>query len=296
MLSSHDQVRQWRAGLQEKQATAVVTGTFDILQPGNLAALEQAAGVAGAVLVILSPDTTGCHSLEQRAAFLAGVRSVDCVTTCSLEDVSKLVCEWGIHFAVHCGERADAYDRAAAEGAESLHEIDYVPGGSTADLVDAIQSGTTPLSCTVDAPPAAVVSDTGRVTVNGCFDLLHLGHVDLLTRARAMGESLTVLINSDASVQRYKGPTRPVMPQNVRARALRALTAVDDVIVFDADTPLSALESIEPDVHVKGGSYEPDRVASEKALLESWGGRLEMCPLLESFSTSRLIEMARGAG
>ncbi len=294
MLSSHDQVRQWRAGLQEKQATAVVTGTFDILQPGNLAALEQAAGVAGAVLVVLAPDDARCHSLEQRAAFLAGVRAVDCVTSCSLEELSDLVGELGIHFAVHCAERADAFDRAAADGADSHYDLALVPGGSTTDLVDAIQSGATPLTCTVDAPAVAVLSDSGRVTVNGCFDILHLGHLDLLTRARAMGESLTILINSDASVQRYKGPTRPVMPQGVRVRALRALTAVDDVRVFDDDTPLKVLQSIRPAVHVKGGSYEPDRVASEKALLESWGGRLEMCPLLESFSTSRLIKMAGG--
>lgn len=128
-----------------------------------------------------------------------------------------------------------------------------------------------------------------KVTVNGCFDILHIGHLRFLTRARSMGDSLTVLLNDDDSVSRYKGPTRPVFPLAFRRMALLACEMVDEVIPFSGDEPLDVMRSLRPALHVKGGSFQESRVRSERELVESWGGRLECTPLEEGFSTSNYI-------
>jgi len=93
------------------------------------------------------------------------------------------------------------------------------------------------------------------VTVNGCFDVLHVGHIKLLKRAKSFGDYLIVLINSDASVKRLKGADRPINTAQDRAEILRALACVNEVVIFNEDTPLNALNAIQPDIHVKGGSY-----------------------------------------
>jgi rfaE bifunctional protein nucleotidyltransferase chain/domain len=118
------------------------------------------------------------------------------------------------------------------------------------------------------------------VTTNGCFDLLHAGHLDILEKARSLGDFLIVLLNSDASVQALKGPHRPIQPEVARARLLLGLRAVDAVVIFDEPTPLAALNRLRPHVHVKGGSFVPEKVAAERALLESWGGTLQHFPLV----------------
>lgn len=128
------------------------------------------------------------------------------------------------------------------------------------------------------------------VTTNGCFDLFHAGHLQTLEAARALGGALLVLLNSDASVRRFKGVTRPYLSESDRAQLLQALRCVDAVFVFEQDTPLEALEWLKPEIHVKGGSYLPERIAAEKALLESWGGRLEVLPLKEGLSSTALIK------
>lgn len=127
------------------------------------------------------------------------------------------------------------------------------------------------------------------VTTNGSFDLLHIGHARLLQQARAQGDVLVVLLNSDASVRRFKGSQRPIQPQRERAEMLAALRWVDYVTVFDEDTPLRLLGKIRPHVHVKGGSWLPERIAAEKKLVESCGGTLKLFPMVEEHSTTRLI-------
>ena len=130
------------------------------------------------------------------------------------------------------------------------------------------------------------------VLTNGCYDLLHPGHVTLLELARALGDALLVAINSDASVRRLKGPERPIVPGTERAELLAAMAAVDAVTLFDEDTPLSLIELLLPDVLVKGSDWGEDAVVGRKAV-ERAGGRVVRLPLLAGFSTSAIVSAAR---
>ena len=129
------------------------------------------------------------------------------------------------------------------------------------------------------------------VFTNGCFDLLHIGHITLLESARNQGDRLIVGINSDTSVSNLKGPTRPMVGQRERAYVLAALAAVDAVVIFDAPTPLQLIEALRPDVIVKGGDYSEETVVGAKEV-RSWGGRVKIVPTVEGFSTTKLIAKA----
>lgn len=129
------------------------------------------------------------------------------------------------------------------------------------------------------------------VFTNGCFDLLHIGHVKLLDEARRHGDRLIVGINSDASVSRLKGPSRPIVPEHARAAVLAALEAVDAVVVFDEPTPLELMIALRPDVIVKGGDYVADEIVGA-AEVRSWGGHVKIVPFVGGFSTSALIARA----
>jgi len=127
------------------------------------------------------------------------------------------------------------------------------------------------------------------VFTNGCFDLLHIGHITLLERARRMGDRLIVAVNGDRSVRRLKGFERPLVQECDRARILAALAVVDAVVVFDESTPLRLIEALRPNVLVKGGDYTEDEVVGA-AEVRGWGGRVELVPLVEGCSTTNLIE------
>jgi D-beta-D-heptose 7-phosphate kinase / D-beta-D-heptose 1-phosphate adenosyltransferase len=129
------------------------------------------------------------------------------------------------------------------------------------------------------------------VFTNGCFDLLHIGHITLLEDARRQGDRLVVGVNSDVSVRGLKGPTRPMVGQRERAYVLAALAAVDAVVIFDEPTPLQLIEALRPDVIVKGGDYSEETVVGAREV-RSWGGRVKIVPTVEGFSTSRLIAKA----
>jgi D-beta-D-heptose 7-phosphate kinase/D-beta-D-heptose 1-phosphate adenosyltransferase len=131
------------------------------------------------------------------------------------------------------------------------------------------------------------------VFTNGCFDLLHIGHITVLEQARRFGERLIVAINSDASVSGLKGPTRPIVRETERARVLAALAAVDAVVVFGEPTPLELIVATRPDVIVKGGDYDVETVVGAKEVM-SWGGQVKIVPTVAGFSTTGLI--AKGAG
>ncbi|GAM07919.1 bifunctional protein HldE [Geobacter sp. OR-1] len=127
------------------------------------------------------------------------------------------------------------------------------------------------------------------VFTNGCFDLIHVGHVKYLQKARSLGDLLVLGLNSDASVRRLKGEKRPLINQDERAHLLAALDCVDYVVIFDEDTPLQLIEAVRPDVLVKGGDYTREGVVGHEQV-ESWGGRVELVEFVDGRSTSGIIE------
>jgi rfaE bifunctional protein nucleotidyltransferase chain/domain len=169
-------------------------------------------------------------------------------------------------------------------------------------------------SLRLEPPPSAIAPDASRrqdslsavlaeisrvrrrggvvVATGGCFDVLHAGHLSLLRSARALGDHLVVLVNSDSSVRRLKGRGRPVTSEGDRASILRALEVVDSVLVFDDDVPLAFLERLRPDLFVKGGDYA-GRVIPEAGVLSRWGGQVVVVPYLDGRSTTGLLAKAR---
>lgn len=132
------------------------------------------------------------------------------------------------------------------------------------------------------------------VFTNGCFDIIHRGHVDYLTRARSLGDLLIVGVNTDESVRRLKGSGRPVVEQDDRAFVLAALACVDAVTLFDEDTPAELIAALLPDVLVKGGDYTPDQVVG-RDVVESHGGRLVLLPFVTGRSTTAILQRIQHA-
>jgi D-beta-D-heptose 7-phosphate kinase / D-beta-D-heptose 1-phosphate adenosyltransferase len=191
----------------------------------------------------------------------------------------------------------------AAQLANAAAGLTVTQVGAVAVSVDAIRDVLTArpegklLSRRELARRAAAWRTEGKRIVfsNGCFDLLHAGHLALLGHAAKLGDVLVLAINSDSSVKRLKGPERPLVPQAERAALLAALTFVDAVTIFEEDTPLAVLEEVRPHVLVKGGDYQPSEVVGRE-LVEGLGGRVEIVPLTPDKSTSSLLERIRGSG
>ena len=126
------------------------------------------------------------------------------------------------------------------------------------------------------------------VFTNGCFDILHPGHIAVLSAAKSMGTKLIVGLNSDASVKRLKGATRPVQNENSRALLLAALVFVDMVVIFEEDTPLNLIQTLQPQVLVKGGDYSLEQIVGAKEVLAN-GGRVEIVPIEAGHSTTGIL-------
>ena len=127
------------------------------------------------------------------------------------------------------------------------------------------------------------------VFTNGCFDVLHFGHVHYLLQAKELGDILVVGLNSDDSMRRLKGPTRPINGEKERAFVLAALSCVDYVVVFEEDTPKELIETVRPDVLVKGGDYALDQIVGADFVTRN-GGTVTTLPFVEGFSSTRIIE------
>jgi rfaE bifunctional protein nucleotidyltransferase chain/domain len=127
------------------------------------------------------------------------------------------------------------------------------------------------------------------VFTNGCFDVLHRGHIYYLSRARELGDLLVLGLNSDESVSRLKGPGRPVNPQEARAEVLGGLAFVDHIIIFPEDTPLNLINAVRPHVLIKGGDYKADEIVGYEQV-RSWGGKVKTIPLLEGYSSTSIID------
>jgi D-beta-D-heptose 7-phosphate kinase/D-beta-D-heptose 1-phosphate adenosyltransferase len=189
------------------------------------------------------------------------------------------------------GDPCGAGDRFASRLAGVLAD-----GGSAADgVTEAVAAA----SSFVGAGGAAAVGGASRprrsggcvVATGGCFDLLHSGHVHTLEAARRLGDHLVVCLNSDASVRRLKGSGRPLVPERDRAAVLMALGCVDEVRIFDEDTPAELLGELRPDIWAKGGDYSEAELPEERVVTR-WGGRVVILPYVEGRSTTRLIEEA----
>ena len=130
------------------------------------------------------------------------------------------------------------------------------------------------------------------VFTNGCFDILHVGHLTYLEKARSKGDVLVIGINSDQSISRIKGPTRPIIEEKLRARLLAGLTCVDFVVQFDDDTPLELIKAIRPHILIKGADWAVDKIVGGDFVLEH-GGRVETIELVEGLSTSKIIQKSQ---
>lgn len=133
------------------------------------------------------------------------------------------------------------------------------------------------------------------VLTNGCFDVLHIGHVRYLRAARALGDALMVAVNSDRSVRALKGPSRPINTEDERAEVLAALSVVDHVVVFDEDSPRALIAELLPDILVKGGDYALDKIHGREEV-EAAGGRVVALPFVEGASTTGIIERIKQRG
>ena len=131
-----------------------------------------------------------------------------------------------------------------------------------------------------------------KVFTNGCFDIIHAGHVDLLARAKALGTKLVVGINSDSSVRKIKGSDRPVQDQEARKAVLLGLSSVDEVLIFDELTPETLIKDVKPDILVKGGDWRPDEIIGAN-FVESYGGKVYSLPLVDGFSSSRIVDQIK---
>lgn len=163
--------------------------------------------------------------------------------------------------------------------------------GSRASLAGEVR-GVTPGEPNYEIPPRITeIREAGKrvVFTNGCFDLLHPGHVSYLRTARSLGDALIVGLNSDASVRKLKGPSRPVVPEKDRAAMLAALKPVDAVVLFNEDTPVRLMRELKSAVYVKGGDYRIEDLPETEVAAEI-GAEVKILPFEEGYSTTALIE------
>jgi D-beta-D-heptose 7-phosphate kinase/D-beta-D-heptose 1-phosphate adenosyltransferase len=138
----------------------------------------------------------------------------------------------------------------------------------------------------------AIPESQNIVFTNGCFDLLHVGHVRYLNQARKIGDKLFVGINSDASVQKLKGPTRPIQNESDRAEILANLNSVDFVVIFDQETPLELIKKVRPDFLVKGGDWKPEQIVGSD-FVQAYGGKVQSLQFVDGKSTTSLIKKSQ---
>jgi D-beta-D-heptose 7-phosphate kinase/D-beta-D-heptose 1-phosphate adenosyltransferase len=191
---------------------------------------------------------------------------------------------------VAAGDACGAGDRFAGSLTASL-----VAGAALADATrTACDDASRYVAAGAATASTSALSPSVLVAAGGCFDVVHAGHVRMLRHARSLGDRLVVLLNSDRSIARLKGPGRPVNPQADRAEVLLGLGCVDEVVVFDGDDPTAELERLQPAIFVKGAEYA-GRAIAEAEVLARWGGRVELAPMVHGRSTTRILRIAAGA-
>lgn len=273
----------------ECRAAAVTLG-----ERGAVVAHRHGARAAAPAPLVGGGDPCGAGDVfaGRVAALLAGGATVDDAVDGAVRTAAAFVATGGAAGFGAAGSRLDPSAAAAlpGPGVDATAPVrSLAAAGAAADR--------SPLRPGLAAARAVISGVTGRggtvVASGGCFDLLHTGHSRTLAAARALGDCLVVLVNSDASVRRLKGPSRPLVPAAERAELLLALGCVDAVVVFDEDDPCAALEQLRPDLWVKGGDYDAAELP-ETALLRSWGGEVVTVAYRAGRSTSRLVARAAG--
>ncbi len=245
----------------------------------------------GAVLATLSADGMSLFEKRGKGSFFPTVaKEVFDVTGAGDTVVAVFTAAWlggflpeeAARLANYAGGLQVAHLGAEGVGLEEIaHALAAEAGLGESKIVDA-------------KTPAALAAGLKKrkhriVFTNGCFDLIHYGHIQYLQKARALGDRLFLGLNSDASVRRLKGPSRPVVNEHDRAHIMAALDCVDQVIVFDESTPLKLIKAIRPDVLVKGGDYTIEGIVGHKEV-QSWGGEVKTIKYIEGNSTTGIIK------
>jgi len=242
----------------------IISGFFHFLHYANVAwllsARQSAAKNSDILTVNILPDTPETPDQESRKKFLSSFNFADKITTTnSSRSEFPLPATSNSQMAILESWIEPMCNKTIFESSDDLENL------------------------------FAELHKKNVISTNGCYDILHPGHLATLEYASSLGECLVVMINSDNSVKRFKGDTRPVHDQFFRAAILAQLDYVDYVIVFNDDTPLELMKKIRPSGHVKGGSFIRSRVESEIQLLNSWGGQFHSCPMFGSYSTTKIL-------
>ncbi len=253
---------------------------------------ERILDAAGSTAAVVTLDTDGAVVLERgRPAYRLYTEPVPDSQAAGAGDSFAAALAVGLALGVDCAVAAELGSAAASV-------VVRRPGTTVctrAELYAEVTRGDRgALALNVVAARVAAHRDAGRriVLTNGCFDVLHRGHVAYLNAAKALGDVLVVAVNSDDSVRRLKGPDRPVNGHDDRAAVLAALSCVDLITVFDGDTADEVITAVRPDVYVKGGDYTP-AMLPEAPLVERLGGEVHIVDYLEDRSTSGLLERIR---
>jgi D-beta-D-heptose 7-phosphate kinase/D-beta-D-heptose 1-phosphate adenosyltransferase len=261
------------------------------------ASLEQAAGLimekAGLEHLLITRSEEGM-SLFSRSAEVVHIPTVarEVFDVSGAGDTVLASLAVGVAAGLNMGEAARLANIAAGIAVGKLGTSTVSPDEIINDVALSHSDSDSKIK-NLDTLTAIIATEKGRgktvVFTNGCFDLLHAGHVKYLQKARNLGDLLIMGLNSDASVRRLKGDKRPLIDEEERAHLLAALNCIDYVVLFDQDTPLELITALKPHILVKGGDYTPESVVG-KEVVESYGGRVELITFVDGKSTTNIIE------
>lgn len=270
--------------LDPDDTAAIATAARALLQQAGLQSIVVTRGSRGMLVIPGDGPESELPALRHEVYDVTGAG-----------DTAIAVLTLGLAAQAPLAQAAELANAAAGVAVSHVGAV-AVPAAAIRDALAARPDGKILSRQEVTARAAAWRTAGKRIVLtNGCFDLLHAGHLALLSHAARLGDVLVLAINSDDSVRRLKGPERPLVPQIERAALLAALTFVDAVTIFEEDTPLAVLQAVQPNVLVKGGDYQPSEVIGRE-LVEAAGGRVVIVPLTPERSTSSLVDRIRSSG
>jgi len=271
---------------------AAATGVPAGDQSGQLAAAERLRGDLGVAALVLTLSEQGMALVDSSGTSLIPAMAREVFDVSGAGDT--VIAAFAAGFAAGL-DRGDAARLANLAAGVVVGKVGTA-AIETDDLLAAILSERAQEQAAKVKTPSSLAAQVRRwqaagervVFTNGCFDLLHVGHVTYLERARRYGQRLVVGLNTDGSVRALKGPDRPLIGEADRARVLAALAAVDAVVLFDEATPLALIEALRPDILAKGADYRAEEVVGAREV-RGWGGEVVLVPLVEERSTSAII-------